>query len=79
MKTDQNARLAKHQSLARAQNKQAKQLKKAERARYRLEKASQKLRRLEAAIAAIVRPPVRRTRRRLGSLRRSRPSSGALG
>jgi diacylglycerol kinase (ATP) len=57
MKTDQNARLAKHQSIARAQNKQAKQLKKAERARYRLEKASQKLRRLEAAIAAIVRPP----------------------
>jgi diacylglycerol kinase (ATP) len=56
MKTDQNARLARPQMLAHAQHKQAQQLKKAERARYRLEKATQKLRRREAAIAAIVQP-----------------------
>jgi diacylglycerol kinase (ATP) len=55
MKTDQNVRTAKPKTLARAQNKQAKQLKKAEIARHRLEKASLKLHKLEAQIAAIVR------------------------
>jgi YegS/Rv2252/BmrU family lipid kinase len=56
MKTD-NTRLSKPEALARAQNKQAKQLKKAEVARHRLEKASLKLHKLEAEIAALVQPP----------------------
>ena len=56
MKTDQNARLTKPKTLARAQKKHMKQLKKAERARYRLEKASLKLHRIESEIAALVRP-----------------------
>jgi diacylglycerol kinase (ATP) len=56
MKTDQNARLTKPQTLARAQRKQAKQFKKTEVARSQLEKARLKLHTLEAALAALVRP-----------------------